>query len=164
MIRPCEHCGKDYDAKTKRSRFCSDACRFNAWATNKRNSSVATENNANRDDLILAELRALRAENAALQERLTVIDSRTERTERKIDNMQVTTVTTVRTTTERRPSNDDLIDLLEVHAAAPDKSGRAAENLINSMLALEKSTQGGPKQIDVPSFDTPSFDDLIDSL
>ncbi len=37
-MRTCENCGKEVEADSRRKttkRFCSDACRFQAWKTGK---------------------------------------------------------------------------------------------------------------------------------
>lgn len=36
MKRTCAHCGKEYETKSNRSRYCSDACKMKAYRKRKR--------------------------------------------------------------------------------------------------------------------------------
>ena len=42
-LRSCDWCGKEYEAKTKRSRYCSDRCRLAAKKERDRENAVAID-------------------------------------------------------------------------------------------------------------------------
>jgi len=156
MIKPCSYCGEDYEAKTKRSRFCSDSCRFDAWAKDNRKSSVATQCNAKSTGEIDALATQLErqmldlesriidavmdsdkgpnqndvtsyADLSGIQEMLTVLMARTENIEHKLDHQSTPRL---QQSPARQQSDDELMALLEVKDREDDPDNNSTYNFL----------------------------------
>lgn len=127
------------------------------------------------EDAILAELRALRSENADLKIQLAQtkedLGTQIQGVQREVRNMQVTTITTVRSASPPQ-NHDDLDDLIQdrelTDEERAERGRQATQNFLSSLAAMAATSksikESGPKKMDVPQFDAPSFDDLLDDL
>ena len=170
MIKECKSCHKDFEAKRKDKKFCSDACRFDAWALNNRKketvATVATDNsleeNHSVDPLIGPTNRIVDLLTDVRDEQRKTREA-TERIENMLNNQA--------TAPQMGAARDNSLDEdVEIEIKQVVLNVDAGANLIKGMCALagadandyfaaKPKGNGGPKQMDVPQFAPPSFDD-----